>query len=114
MKKVVAEDVTTAQLDTLFKSLSTRSEVIDKRPRYNPTEHKDKTRSTIALFFVRGYLVLLGIIFLLVLTYNFLLIKFAPGTDLLDVTDIMLLITGSVGSPLGFVVGYYFKGQEEK
>jgi len=49
--------------------------------KYDPQEHKDKTRSEIALYFVKSY--------------------------------IFPLVLGTVGTLLGFVLGYYFKSEEK-
>jgi hypothetical protein len=114
MKKQAINEVTPAQLDSLFKDLLSKSNIIDKRPPYNSVEHKDKTRSTIAKIFVWSYFAGLGIVFTLVLIYNLIILSAKLGTDLLNVKDVLLVFTSSVGSSLGFVVGYYFKGQEEK
>lgn len=105
-----------AILNHLFDDLvSTRTRLSEKARKYNPGEHKDKTRSRIALIFVWGYIGLIGGIFVLSLAYNLLLIFYnKPQEYLLNPKDIVLLVTSAVGTSVGFVVGYYFKGEETK
>lgn len=84
-------------------------------PKFDPKQHKDKTRSAIALIFTWGYfgIILIGLVGVPV--YNFLIIYFLPQGQLptLDLKDVILTIGGILGSTFGFVLGYYFKGIEE-
>lgn len=101
---------------------STESEVhkkIETRPAENikvfdPQEHEDKTRSTLAMVFVIGYFIILasGIIFVMI---NNILVEYLKLNKeiIVNVKDIILTISGAVGTSLGFVVGYYFKSSEK-
>lgn len=61
-------------------------------------EKQEETRSKIALYFILGYLIIItGLIFLS--TFYRL-----PAESVKD-----YLLT--IGSPLGFIIGYYFKGE---
>ena len=82
--------------------------------KYNPQEHKDKTRSEIALFFVKAYVALIIFIFVAVFTYNLVLLTINRESFVLDIKDIFPLVIGTVGTLLGFVLGYYFKSQERE
>jgi len=86
-----------------------------RKKKYDPQKHKDITRSTIAIHFVKGYFFLIGAAFTFSLIYNLFLVNLKlDSEELLQPKDIILTISSAIGSPLGFVVGYYFKGQEEK
>ena len=85
-----------------------------KDSEYNPQAHKDKTRSEIALFFVKAYIALIIFIFVAVFTYNLVLLTIHKESFVLDIKDIFPLVIGTVGTLLGFVLGYYFKSQERE
>jgi hypothetical protein len=74
-------------------------------------EQYDTTkRGTIALWFVVSYILLVFIIVFGVPLYNWLVAqKPAP----LDVSQVLTEVGTLLGSPLGFVLGYYFKGGEK-
>lgn len=78
-------------------------------PSFDPKKHKDETRAKIALFVVRFYFWLIGVLLVLAPVYNY----FAPATLTLDVKDLLAVLSGVISGPFGFVVGYYFKGSEE-
>jgi hypothetical protein len=80
---------------------------------YNPQEHKDKTRSEIALYFVKAYIMLVIFIFVVVFVYNLVLISIGRDSLILEIKDIFPLVIGTVGTLLGFVLGYYFKSEEK-
>ena len=79
-------------------------------PEYNPQEHNDKTRSTIALYFVKGFFWITGAVLLLVPIYN--IFVYYKGGELLSLRDILLSISGTISGPLGFVIGHYFKSDK--
>lgn len=92
------------------------SSKFEKASKYNPTEHKDKTRSKVAFWFTIGYFALLAVALVGSPLYNaILLINYGVTNPevLLPVKDVLLTIAGIVGGPIGFVVGYYFKGSEK-
>lgn len=83
---------------------------------FDIVKNQDITRSKIALLFVRWYFILIGLVFIISLIYNFIILKFLSNgaNQLLNPKDLILLISSTVGTSLGFIVGYYFKGLEEK
>lgn len=81
---------------------------------YNPTQHKDNTRTHIANIFVYGYFALLSGSLVIVLIYNIVILTFLKSPEqIISPKDLLLLVATATGSPLGFIVGYYFKGREE-
>jgi len=81
---------------------------------FDPIQSREETRSSIAQFFVKSYFYLIGGFFLITLAYNLLLITMRQNESQINVKDLLLVVTSAVGTPLGFVVGYYFKGEEQK
>ena len=73
--------------------------------RYDTTK-----RGTIALWFVISYITLVFIILFGIPIYNWLVVR-KPAT--LDVAQVLTEVGTLLGSPLGFVLGYYFKGGEK-
>lgn len=80
---------------------------------YNSQQHKDKTRSEIALYFVKAYIMLVIFIFVIVFVYNLFLLLLQKDNLVLEIKDIFPLVIGTVGTLLGFVLGYYFKSEEK-
>ena len=66
------------------------------------SEHREHTRSKIALYYVLGYL---GVIVFVIS------IAAVKGFSVADYKDMLLAISGVLSGPLGFIIGYYFKAQ---
>jgi len=98
----------------LSKKAEASEEVFERAEQraYNPQEHKDKTRSEIALYFVKAYIMLVIFIFVVVFAYNLVLISINKDNLILEIKDIFPIVIGTVGTLLGFVLGYYFKSEE--
>lgn len=64
-------------------------------------EKQEDTRSFIANVFVIGYLIALGVLIILATFFKL-------TSD--SVKDFLL----AIGSPLGFIIGFYFKSSSEK
>jgi hypothetical protein len=77
-----------------------------RKPSFDHLEHTDKSRKHIAFVFVYGYIAIVAIIIVGVPLYNALALH-RPDTLELDKT--LAQVGALIGSPLGFVVGYYFK-----
>lgn len=83
---------------------------VNKKDPFNRVEHLDKKRAFIALIFVWGYL---GLVFLIMVgapLYN----KSIGNTEPIDLDKILAQVGALLGTPLGFVVGYYFKEDKKK
>lgn len=65
---------------------------------------KETTRSELANTYVTGFL----IIVCLALLYSFVR-NYSPN----DTKDIIITMSGILSGPLGFIIGYYFKTEEE-
>lgn len=103
---------TVSDLNTRLSELSQKVEASNKT--FNPQEHKDKTRSKIAFAFTIGYFALLMVTLVGVPSYNLIVLKVTGSFDAaLQLQDVLLAISGISSGPIGFVVGYYFKGSEQ-
>ncbi|GAC1413869.1 MAG: hypothetical protein NVSMB66_6540 [Candidatus Doudnabacteria bacterium] len=85
---------------------------------YNPEEFRDRTRSLIAKVFVFGFFIILLLTIFSTMGYNWMIFHQCKVSEefcrnqLLSVKDMVVEVIGFVGSPLGFVLGYYFKAKE--
>lgn len=68
-------------------------------------EHREHTRSKMALLFVLGFFSIL-----------FLCIAYAVkvGASLNELKDILVVIIGALSGTLGFIVGFYYKSIKEQ
>jgi hypothetical protein len=73
---------------------------------FNHLEHLDTKRAQIALKFVNWYLFYIAVIVVGVPLFNVLLAK---NHSPIDIYKLLTQVGTLLGSPLGFVVGYYFK-----
>ena len=105
----------TDRFDNNYISIKKRFEELKEKSAkpWDPGQHKDKTRSGIAKIFVWGYFISMGVTFIAVLAYNLYIVHNFLPVELLDIRDILTTVTSGIGAPLGFVVGYYFKGEEK-
>lgn len=78
-------------------------------PPFDRVKHKDQTRSKIAVGFTIGFFSLLVVTLLGIPIYN----VFVEAEKVLSLKDTLVTIASIVGTPYGFVVGYYFKGKDE-
>ena len=94
------------KLDKLEKKANSVDEKINK---YSSQKIDTATRSEIATKFINWYFWCLAGSFIGLLVYNGVLIFNNKQDYLVDILDIITLVGSIVGTPLGFVVGYYFK-----
>jgi len=66
-------------------------------------EHREHTRSKMALLFVLGFFSIL-----------FLCIAYAIKASLNELKDILVAIIGALSGTLGFIVGFYYKSIKEQ
>ncbi len=93
-----------------YASLERLIEDVDKQEPFNRVEHLDKKLAFIALIFVWGYL---GLVFLIMVgapLYN----RSVGSTEPIDLDKILAQVGALLGTPLGFVVGYYFKEDKRR
>lgn len=68
-------------------------------------EKREGTRSSIALFYVIGYLVIIA---------GVLIMSAVKDYTIGDNKDMLLAISGILSGPLGFIIGYYFKAANKE
>ncbi|MBI3045919.1 MAG: hypothetical protein HYY86_00010 [Candidatus Harrisonbacteria bacterium] len=73
---------------------------IEVKSALSRAEKREDTRSSIALSYVIGYLILVFII---------LIRGWWLGIN--DLKDLLVTLSGILSGPLGFIVGYYFKSE---
>lgn len=84
-------------------------------PPYDPGRVMDESRKTIAFWFVGAFIMIIGLVLILTPTYNAIVFNKARVVveettyQPLDVEKLLATIGTLLGTPLGFVVGYYFK-----
>lgn len=78
--------------------------------RYEPpkepsiSQKRENTRSQIALFYVRGFLVSV-----IIALFGSGWMLYSGKIVVKDISDILVTISGILSGPLGFIIGYYFK-----
>lgn len=93
--------------------LESMEKIARKKPEltFSHLEFTDRSRKHIALVFVYGYIIAITIAIVCVPLYNWLALD---NPETLDLEKIMAQLGAMIGSPLGFVVGYYFKEEARK
>jgi hypothetical protein len=77
-----------------------------------PLLEKEDTRKKIALFFTIGFLVTLFISAIFVTCYNIIIYYvYDDKCLLLEPVSSIVALVGIVGTPFGFIIGYYFKSK---
>jgi hypothetical protein len=79
-----------------------------KETSFDSTKERETTRSTIALIYVWGFLLIIGLALIgsgILLYFGFL--KFN------DVKDVVVTLSGVLSGPFGFIIGYYFKAESK-
>lgn len=102
--------VTDLQIQEIAKRTKQKTSVINEV--YNKDEHRDKTRSWLAQWFVLGYFGIIIFLIISIPTYNIFVVKI-DKVLVLDFQNTFLAITSSIAGLLGFVLGFYFKEGEK-
>lgn len=76
-------------------------------PTVNLDEFRDQTRAEIARMFTHGFFISVFAVLVILPIYNALL------NSNLDIRELLLAVSSVLGTPFGFVIGYYFKGAKE-
>jgi len=85
----------------------------DKEDTFNVEKFSEQTRSKIGNIFVRGFFIALFGTILFVLVYNLAIYRIIWDTALfLELDKIIPLLGSVIGTPLWFVMGYYFKNDK--
>jgi len=95
------------------KQASARLEALEHKVEsapFDPKEHLDKKRALIAQIFVWGFLILILVVLVGVPLYN----QWIGKPTALDMDKTLSQVGGLLGTPLGFVVGYYFKEYKKR
>ena len=117
-RKPVATPIPFIKSDTSRSGIHRYGELVElelkgkgKNPFHNHQQHTDIKRAHIALVFVYGYMIIVTLILIGVPMYNWLALG---QTEKLEIDKILSQTGALLGSPLGFVVGYYFKEDSKK
>lgn len=70
------------------------------------SEKREDTRGKLSLFFLGG--------FFIVLIVGMVVAALDEGNKVNSVKEILLVVSGILSGPLGFVIGYYFRSREEE
>lgn len=107
-----------------FKSLLTKLARVEEKTeekKFDPGQHGAEARLTITKLFLKWYFCLIAGSFIFCLAYNFIAASINHNLTLtgesiipyLELTNTVSLITTTLSSGLGFVIGYYFKNKGE-
>ena len=80
-------------------------EVSDSTDGNPQNEGREHTRSKMALLFVLGFFAILFLCFL----YSIMV-----GASLNELKEVLTAVVGALSGILGFIVGYYYKSEQEK
>ena|SRR3989338_1657842 len=67
----------------------------------SPGKMREGARSKVALFYVQGFFAVISLVFI---------VGFVENWSVGDHQDMLLAVSGILSGPLGFIIGYYFKG----
>lgn len=77
---------------------------------FNSEKFTSEARRELAGKFVNGFFLVLTLSFIVPLVYNVAMYRFTGNDSLfISIKDAVLLTTSTIGGPLGFIVGFYFK-----
>lgn len=105
------EYITIQNIEHGFQELQRKKDL----PAYNPKKHEDHTRAWVTGLFILGYFFLLILAEIFVYIYNYHILSLIKEgvkleTNLLfDIKNVLFVLTSALGTPLGFIIGYYFK-----
>ncbi len=104
--------IRTSRNDDKYKSavLESEKETMRVKAQIENSRQDNKSRSRIAYGFTFAFIGMLGLILVGGPIYNAVV-----GPDIaLDITELITTFVAQFGTPLGFVLGYYFKDQNSK
>jgi len=104
---------------SLIAELNEAREALRKQ-QFNPKQHDSEARREITKLFLKWYFVLIAFAFLFSAGYNFyaaymnIALSSTDKLKYLEITNTVSLITTTLSSGVGFVIGYYFKNKEDR
>lgn len=111
-KKITSDGPSYSQQNTTVEKtesnddIFTQSKSIKVDKEFSEIQFKQEdTRGRFAIVFLIG--------FFIILTAGLVIGVFVETARIKNVTDMILTISGVLSGPLGFIIGYYFKRQEE-
>lgn len=109
------EDITKTDISERVEKLELN---LNNEPRpFNKDEHNADSRLSITKLFLKWYFSLIAGAFLFTGLYNFFAADFnnlwGAAIPYLEVTNTVSIITTTLSSGVGFVIGYYFKNKED-
>lgn len=106
ISKKPTRKATNSTLESVAKNIENLENSV-KDTAFNPQKHNYEVRSKIAICFTGGFFILLSLVLIGGSLYNLI-----GSVEQVSVKDLMLTVSGIVGTPLGLVLGYYFKRME--
>ena len=85
----------------------------EEEPQFNPEKHSQESKLEITKLFLGRFFCLIVFTFLFCAIYNKWIAE-PPDIEPLDVHNTVSIVTTSLGTGLGFIMGYYFKNENFK
>jgi hypothetical protein len=114
IKAITLDDLQSLDLDSVYEKSSSYNS-------FNANKHDRETRKQITKLFLNWYFWLIILAFLFCLGYNWIIALLninllSKGMELIpyiEVSNTVSLITTTLSSGVGFVIGYYFKNDKD-
>jgi len=114
IKAITLDDLQSLDLDSVYEKSSSYNS-------FNAKKHDRETRKQITKLFLNWYFWLIILAFLFCLGYNWIIALLninllSKGMELIpyiEVSNTVSLITTTLSSGVGFVIGYYFKNDKD-
>jgi len=86
----------------------------DKNDEFNSAKFNDEARSKIWKIFVRGFFIALFGSIIFTIVYNLVMYYWTGNMDMsIKMETMVTLVWSVIWTPLGFVMGYYFKADKD-
>lgn len=111
------DDESSIKFNSILDIVNDKLKTSDKK--FNTQQHDRESRLTITKMFLSWFFMLIGFSFIFSAFYNFMaaLINTNPNLQdkiqMLDVANTVSIITTTLSSGVGFVIGYYFKNKDD-
>ena len=94
------------ELDERLKAVEENIDSFKPEQPHDHQKHTDENRARIALYFVKAFARLIFFALIAVPLYNWLALK---NPQPIEIDKTLAQVAGILGTPLGFIVGYYFE-----